>query len=35
MMNYKEMMKKERTITRYDLVKAFIFGESFPDKEET
>ena len=35
MMDYKEMMEKERTITGYDLVKAFNFGESFPDKEET
>lgn len=29
MMNYKELMEKERTITGYDLVKAFNVADSY------
>jgi len=31
MMNYKEMMEKERTIKGYDLVKAFDIADSYCD----
>jgi hypothetical protein len=31
MMDYKDMMKKERTITGYDLVKAFNVADSYCD----